>query len=377
MKFPFLLGSLISMFLITGLPVQAAGIQTWTAHPTSHVHHYTKSGPQGFSPDQIRTLYNIPSTAEGANHSIAIVDAYDNPFIGQELETFSKQYNLPLINGLPGTTSCTVSQGPHPCFQKIAPSGITTNNGWGLESALDTQWAHAIAPKADILLVEAKNAQISSLMAAIHTAEQSHPTSLSLSWGGSEFPDEAKYLPDFNPVDTFITASSGDNGFGTSFPAVIPSVVSVGGSKLTAGTSYSKELAWSGSGGGLSSYFSENQGTYTKRATPDVAYNADPQTGFSVYTKTQGWAVVGGTSAGAPQWAALLTLAKEHTPALSPKDIRSKLFQIAGVSNTANSFHDITNGSNGNCGAFCQAGKGYDLVTGLGSPSTLNLLHAL
>ena len=179
-------------------------------------------------------------------------------------------------------------------------------------------------------------------------------------------------------------ASSGDAGAPASWPAASPNVLSVGGTALTlgAGNVWSSEVGWSGSGGGPSAY--ESQPSYQKgvvtqtstaRATPDVAYDASPSTGFAVYDsvpyegRASGWSEVGGTSAGAPQWSALLAIADQGRalsgqPALnstSPQEVMSILYE-----NPAD-FHDITSGTSTGSPHY-SAGPGYDYVTGLGSP---------
>ena len=200
-----------------------------------------------------------------------------------------------------------------------------------------------------------------------------------MSWGGDEFSDELSYDSHFvSKYGAAFFASSGDDGAGVSWPAVSPSVVGVGGTSLelaTNGTLIS-ESAWSGSGGGVSAY--ETQPDYQKtyavpkangmRAVPDVSYNADPASGYAVYKTTgsskNGWYTVGGTSAGAPQWAAIYALGHSATLAAMYGDKAS--------SSTLKFFRDIASGSNGTCKYYCDARKRYDYVTGLGSPQTVN-----
>ncbi|HEY5383424.1 MAG TPA: peptidase S8/S53 subtilisin kexin sedolisin, partial [Candidatus Paceibacterota bacterium] len=125
------------------------------------------------------------------------------------------------------------------------------------------------------------------------------------------------------------------------------------------------------SGGGISAY--EKEPSFQKnysipkaggmRAIPDVAYDADPSSGFPIYVKGT-WYTVGGTSAGAPQWAAIASLGTGIT--------NTQLYADKSTGENANYFRDITNGSNGSCGYFCDARTHYDYVTGLGSPQTTN-----
>ena len=206
-----------------------------------------------------------------------------------------------------------------------------------------------------------------------------------MSWGGSEFSgettDDSTY---FDKAGVAFVASSGDSGAPAEWPAASPNVLSVGGTDLTLGANnvWSSETGWSDSGGGPSTY--ESQPSYQKgvvtqtstaRATPDVAYDASPSTGVAVYDSvpyegtTYGWLEVGGTSAGAPQWSALLAIADQGRalsgqPALdstNPQEVMNILYKNPG------DFHDITSGTSTGRPHY-SAGTGYDYVTGLGSP---------
>ncbi len=337
--------------------------------------------PSGaFTPAQIQQAYGFNEitfnggAGNGSGETIAIVDAYDDPNIQSDLNTFDNEF------GLPATTITRVNQ-----------SGGTTSypatdstGGWELEESLDVEWAHAMAPGATIMLVEANSSDDSDLLTAVQYAED-HANVVSMSWGGSEFSGETGYDAQyFDTAGVAFVASSGDAGAPISWPAASPNVLSVGGTALTlgAGNHWSSEVGWSGSGGGPSAYESQpsyQQGVVTQtssaRANPDVAYDASPSTGFAVYDSipyngtTYDWIEVGGTSAGAPQWSALLAIADQgraadSQPALdstSPQEVMSILY-----ANSAD-FHDITSGtSTGN--PNYSAKSGYDYVTGLGSP---------
>ncbi len=187
-----------------------------------------------------------------------------------------------------------------------------------------------------------------------------------MSWGGAEFPEETTMDAHFVSVSGApFFASSGDNGAGASWPAASPNVIGVGGTSIGAND---KETAWSGSGGGVSAY--EKEPSYQKsysipkaggmRAIPDVSYDADPASGFPIVRKGL-WRTVGGTSAGAPQWAAIASLGNVSLSALYKDKMKA---------DTASYFRDITSGTNGDCGYFCDARAHYDYVTGLGSPQT-------
>ncbi len=318
--------------------------------------------PVGMTPNEIKTAYHLPS--DGGQGTIAIIGAYNDASIENDLAVFSKQFNLPV---------CTSKNG---CFEKhLMRSGIKSNSGWSLETTLDVEWAHAIAPRAKILLVEAVTPSGQNLLKAVdYAATRLDVVAISMSWGGGEFTEEASLDGHFiSKSGAVFFASSGDNGTGASWPASSPNVIGVGGTTVTFKTdgSFLRETAWSGSGGGVSAY--EKQPAYqnaysiTKsmgmRAIPDVSYDADPATGFSI-VRLGVWRTVGGTSAGAPQWAAIAALGKGVEP--------SRLYVDKASDNTTGYFRDIVSGSNGHCAYYCDARRRYDYVTGLGSPLTVN-----
>lgn len=328
--------------------------------PPIHIFGGAASAPQGLAPSQIKAVYRLP--AAGGHGVIAIVGAYDDPTVEKDLNVFSAQFGLP---------PCTTKNG---CFLKHRMgAGMSTNSGWSLEASLDTQWSHAIAPDAKILLVEAKTPSGKNLLAAVDYArKRAGVVAVSMSWGGAEFEEEVSLDNHFsNSSGITFFASSGDNGAGASWPAVSANVVAVGGTKINFRSDgmFSSEKAWTGSGGGVSAYEPQPayQAAYSipkangKRAIPDVSYNADPQSGFSVYRGK--WYVLGGTSAGAPQWAAIKSLG------LSAGN--EKFYGDKAGTNHTSFFRDITSGANGACAYYCEARKHYDYVTGLGSPLTI------
>lgn len=367
------------------------------ARPPIHLRHMATTSPTGYSPSQIRHAYGFDTLSNtGSGQIIGIVDAFDDPTAASDLKTFITTFGLTMMNGLPGTPSCSVSAGPHPCFQKVyAQSKPRTDSGWALEISLDVQWAHTVAPGADILLVEAKTNSFSNLLGAVDAAVSGGAKVVSMSWGGSEFSSESSYDFHFNKSGVTFTASSGDSGTGVIYPAVSPYVVGVGGTSLPldgSGNLTGAETAWSGSGGGISSIESEPgyqtnypiPNTGGKRGVPDVSYNADPNTGVSVYDSTRyqgqaGWWQVGGTSAGAPQWAALIALADQgRGSSLSSNSLSSSPeYNAASGSAYSSNYRDITSGTNGSCATTCSAATGYDFVTGVGSPLGNNLVPYL
>ena len=338
---------------------------------------FTNTNPSGYTPAQIRSAYGI--TGDGAGQTIAIVDAYDDPSAASDLAKFSTQFGLPQMDGKNG----------NPTFTKIQPAGRTqTNAGWALETALDIEWAHAVAPKANIVLVEARSASLSYLLSAVDTAaNRPGVVSVSMSWGAGEFSSEASYDSHFNKTGVVFLAASGDDGAPAIWPAVASNVVAVGGTTLTDnhdGT-YS-ESAWSGSGGGISAYESlpayQSALGYSNRAVPDVSYNADPNTGYPVYDSVSylgqnGWFQVGGTSAASPQWAAIVALADQARNTNGRSDLGGTqlLNWLYGAGASAD-LTDITSGTTTGNPNY-SAASGFDLATGLGTPKVSLLVSDL
>jgi hypothetical protein len=335
----------------------------------------------GYLPSDIRHTYGFDKISftdsqgqtipgDGRGQTIAIVDAFDAPNIVADLHMFDQGVGLP----------------DPPQFVKVNQTGGTTypqpDDGWSMETALDVEWAHAIAPQANILLVESTTNEDSDMWAAVDFARrQPGVVAVSMSWGESEYAEESEvdaYMttPAGHAGVTFL-ASSGDDGGQPVSPSTSPNAVAVGGTSLFIGYGFdfSIETGWLGSGGGISGF--NPQPSYQKgvvspwsttmRTGPDVAYNADPWYGFAVYNSSDGsgWNVVGGTSAGTPQWAALVAIADQGRALKGlgsldgPRQTLPALYQMPGLD-----FNDITIGSNFQYS--CTAD--YDLVTGLGSP---------
>jgi subtilisin-like proprotein convertase family protein len=357
--------------------------------------------PGGYWPSQIRQAYGFNQLSlDGTGQTIAIVDAYSDPNLSSDLAAFDSQFSL---SAPPSFLQVSQTGGP----SSSVPTDST--GGWEVEEALDVEWAHAIAPKANILLVEANSANLSDLLSAVsYAASQTNVVAVSMSWGGNEFSGQSNFdsyftTPAGHKGITFV-AASGDNGAPAGWPASSPNVLAVGGTSLSLSASDTRvsEPGWSGSGGGYSAVYStpSYQQTYAQsayvqntlnnsvllagsRGNPDVSYNANPSPGFAVYDSfpyygnSYTWFSVGGTSAGSPQWAALIALADQQRGALGSLDGRSQtlpdLYKLAASSTTyTRDFFDVTSGSNG-----YSAQPGYDLVTGLGSPQANNLIPDL
>ena len=330
-----------------------------------------------YSPAQVRHAYGVDlllaAGATGSGQKIGIVDAYGDPSIQTDLNNFCSYY------GIPATT-----------VQILYPQGQprSGNSGWALETALDVEWAHAIAPNATIVLSVAKSASFSDLLGAVDAAVNAGAKVISMSWGGQESSGINAYDSHFKAPGVTYVASSGDSGelaapYEVEWPASSPFVVSVGGTSLylDATGNRTSETAWSGSGGGLSSVYLRpayqiGWQSLATRCVPDVAFLADPNTGVGV-TYGRYLYEVGGTSAGAPQWAALIALANSARTSGTVGG-NTSIYSVAGAAPNLDSgkFFDITVGNNGG-DSDDLAGTGYDLVTGLGSPVAAGLVNAL
>jgi subtilase family serine protease len=359
--------------------------------------------PEGYTPAQIRKAYGFDQislgggvTADGSGQTIAIVDAYNDPNIVADLALFNQTF------GLPAADLTIVNQDGGSKLPK-------TDAGWAGEIALDVEWAHAIAPGAKILLVEADSANTDDLMAAVDTARHADGVStVSMSWGGSEFVSfgggESSSQLAFDPFFTTpqghtgvtFLAAAGDSGTsnGVQWPSSSPNVVAVGGTSLnfadSSGT-YGSEGPWRGFRNGTSGGFSEVEiepeyqteaQQSGARSTPDVGYDADPNTGFAVYDSlafegVSGWQEIGGTSAGSPQWAALIAIANQGRALQGlgtldgPTQTLPALYSVYGAPGTedysgsyADHYNDIGN-------------DGYGYTTGLGTPHAAAVVATL
>jgi hypothetical protein len=379
----------------------------------------TVSTSTGYTPTQIRDAYGFSSVdfssgsstvaGLGQGQTIAIVDAYNDPEISSDLGVFDAKY------GLASPPSLKIVN------QSGGSSLPAANAGWDGEISLDVEWAHAIAPDANILLVEASSDSLNNLLAGVNYARNAAGVSVvSMSWGGSEFYGETSYdsyftTPAGHQGVTFV-AASGDSGVfsGPEWPAVSPNVLGVGGTSLTLANSsgtYGSETAWADSTGGTSqlepmpsyqsviptadtesvsfSWFGGYSVT-SNRSAPDVSYDANPATGFAVYDSVPdegyvGWQEVGGTSAGAPQWGALIAIADQGRVLKGLGSLNgasqtlTTLYSLysapgtAGYSSYSSTFHDVTGGGT----RFDSASAGYDQLTGLGSPQAVPIISAL
>jgi len=374
-----------------------------------------------YTPAQIRAAYGLPalpaagttpSAAQaaqmGAGQTIYIVDSNDDPNAAAELSTFNQKFGLPACVTKPiapgaalplaaaPTGACQFSVVYSTASGAMTATAPAYNSGWATEIALDVQWAHASAPLARIVLIEAPDASVASLLAAVNLANAMGPGIVSMSFGGSEGSWTASVDSAFSAPGMTYLAATGDSGAGVQWPAVSAHVLAVGGTSLTwSGSGTRAETAWSGSGGGVSQYVAQpayqvpslpGLGNPGHRSVADVSFNADPYTGqylavISPGSSTAGWLSAGGTSLSTPQWAGLVAIAnavraQSAKPGLGAP--HAALYsQIAAVPGTyASAFADITSGSDGSC-ASCSAHAGYDTPTGLGTPNATALLATL
>ena len=334
---------------------------------------------RGYGPAQFHAAYNLPTTTP-TDQTIAIVDAYSDPNVLTDLQTYDQQFGLPVF------PLCSTDR-QSACIAIFNQYGATTplpavDDGWSSEISLDVQVAHAICQNCRINLYEANSNLSSDLDMAVNTAVAMGADVVSNSYGsfGNECDD-----PAFNHPNVAIVASAGDDGYGVECPANINTVISVGGTSLYLDGSggYSHESVWSGTGSGCSKLYSapswqisnstwSSLGCGNYRGMNDVSADANPSTGASVYDSYGygGWVVIGGTSLSAPIIAGIYGLAANASSWSYPAQ---SIYQSPG------SFHDVTSGSNGSCSYSlqCNAGSGYDLPTGIGTPNGLGGFQAL
>jgi subtilase family serine protease len=406
-----------------------------------------------YDPYQMRTAYGtdklIHAGYTGKGRTIVIVDAYQSPRIVDQLNTFDSTFGLPGLNGLGGAPDATLGT-----FTQVAPDGLTPFDptdgnmiGWAEEISLDVEWAHAIAPGANITLVLSQtNDDASILSATKYAVDHNLGDVISQSFGEDESCVDSKVMKAEHALFVQATnkhmtllASSGDDGAaqatcdGSSYhkavssPASDPLVTGVGGTELhaayycipgnpdcdpntypTPGT-YQGEIVWNESdsgygatGGGYSvlykaPYFETLALKGARgRGVPDVAYNAAVLHGVLTYLDIPGipdgdnqqFYLFGGTSAGSPQWAALVAIADQKAGKRLGFINTALYLNSVSSSKYGTLFHDVTSGNNsideydndGNLIASVKgfnAGKGWDATTGLGSPKADALVSFL
>ncbi len=364
-------------------------------------------GPSGETPSSLACVYQTgPAPApgcpitntnydnpDGGSKVIAIVDAYDYPTAAADFANFSKQFGLPYGNSCgPDHNAACLS------VQYAAGSKPAADCGWAQEAAIDIEWAHAMAPNAQIILVEAASNSYSDLLPAVDVASglvaNAGGGQVSMSWGGGEFRTQSTYESYFTTNGVTYFASSGDSGGKVIWPSTSPNVVSAGGTSINRDSSgdFTGETTWNGSGGGPSRYspvpdyqnsiYSLAQLLGQRRGTPDLSFDADPYTGVSIYDSTScqgyvGWQVFGGTSVSAPSLAGIANLSGAFDGGwdggTNDASVQNHLYQSydtassggtqCGYTSPTNSLYDVTTGS---AGRYSATGC-WDFTTGIGT----------
>lgn len=386
--------------------------------------------PRCYQAFQMENAYNVTpllnAGKDGTGETIVIIDAFGSPTISSDLQEFNATMGL-----------------PNSGFSVITPAGspppfdVTNDNqfGWAIETTLDVEWAHAIAPGANIVLAVAKSNDDTDIFnVQKYVVDHNIGDVVSQSFGEAEQCMDPALLAQSHTVFSqaaakgiSVFASSGDSGasqpacsgdgavLSASTPASDPQVTGVGGTTLLAGATdgaYQSETAWTEtafgcnppaiaptdincSGGGFSSVFGRPgfQDASQKsraRGVPDVAYNAGVGGGVLIRSATlnagvglppgqQVFFIIGGTSAGSPQWAALAAIG-DQIAGQRLGDLNPSLYAISHNKMLyAKSMHDITQGNNdvAEVGGGFDTGTGWDPVTGLGTPDAAQLLPAL
>ncbi len=310
----------------------------------------------------------------GGSGAIAIVDAFDYPTAANDISAFSTQFGLPAAN-----------------FQVVYATGTKPpqdpTGGWEGEAALDIEWAHAMAPQAQIILVEAASDTFPDMFYAVQIASNQVVAAgggeVSMSWGESEGSTESSEHDSlFTTSGVVYFAATGDFPFTLQYPSVSPNVIAAGGTSLQRDKSgnFTGEVYWDnlygGGGGGLSK--DEARPAFqngiqalvgTSRGVPDVSSDADPNSGVAIYDSTavlvngqsySGWMQFGGTSAAAPTLAGRANAQGDVN--VNTSSVLTEIYtDYANAGEYAAEFRDITQ-SNANCKI------GWDICDGVGSP---------
>lgn len=369
----------------------------------------------GLTPGAIRSQYAFGDlsdqtyTNRGAGQAVAVVIPYNVTSIYTSVNTFSTQFGLPQVDG--SKLAIINASGTTP------PADPDPDGGWESEAALQLEWIHAIAPLAQLYLVLADSDLFTDLFLAVDKAVD---TLVSRHGGGVAVMSFGSQTGELNPslqayLDqsftrkaaknvTFVTGS-GDASTVT-YPSVSPYVVSVGGTSLqrdTLGGLTGSETGWVLSGGGQSATYptpgfqtgtTVNNVQVARRATPDLSFNADPNSGLALYvarsfgdidgdnTADSGWLPggAGGTSAATPIAAGLIALANEQRAARQRGFLGQRFNDVIYDLNRVypgGYFTDIIGGTSGTGANAKTAVAGYDLVTGNGTPKATLLIDRL
>jgi kumamolisin len=334
------------------------------------------ANPGGETPASLACIYDLVSSPvsgcstatatevpSGGSGVIVIVDAYHYPNAALDLTVFSSEFGLPAPNFV----------------LRYAGGGKPANGckaGWNGEASLDIEWAHAMAPNAQIVLMEAASDSYSDLFTAVlaansYIAAHGGKGEVSMSWGGSESGFEVNADRYFTQPGVVYVASAGDSP-GVIYPSSSVNVVSAGGTHVVrSGGNYTNQTAWNEGGGGVSAY--ESRPSFQNgvavivgrhRGTPDLSFDASGGSPVAVYNSScyGGWLEVYGTSVAAPALAGIINAAGA--------------FHASSKAENAVIYANMTNGSDftritsGSCGTH-GATAGYDLCTGVGVPKGL------
>jgi len=362
----------------SGISVQAACTAPAPGHAgcfalkvAGAAHLSAATGPSGYHPADLQAAYKL-NPKKGTGQTIAIVDAFDNPNAAADLAVYRSTFGL---------SACTTANG---CFRKVNQAGAAAplpaaDTGWAEEISLDVDMASAVCPNCKILLVEATTNSFANLATAVNEAAVLGATEISNSYGAPEFAGETAFASFYNHPGIPITVSSGDSAYpaGAQFPADLATVTAVGGTALKPASNARgfTESVWlttlsptgEGTGSGCSLYIAKPAWQHdtgcAMRTIADVSAVADPATGAAVYDTygVGGWLVFGGTSASSPIIAGVYALAGNGA------SINDASLAYANPTK----LFDIKVGHNGTtCGTsyLCNAKKGYDGPTGLGTP---------
>jgi subtilase family serine protease len=322
--------------------------------------------PAGLSPANIVSAYKLP-VSRGSGQTVAVVDAFRTPHLASDLETYRKEYKLPACTTAAGCLKIVNQQGK---ASPLPVSGVP--DGWDVETMLDVSMVSAACPHCKILVVEAADDSDANLAAAEDTAARLGAQVISNSYGERESGETQRYAAAYDHRGHTIVVSSGDIGYtAANFPANLSTVTAVAGTELTRATNSRgwTEQVWNtdagASGSGCSAYVPKPswQGDphcpgRTVADVSAVAWN------IPVYDSNEGgWLNVGGTSVAAPLIAGIYALAGNGT----------KIAPGYGYSHRRSLF-DVVTGNNiyagTSCGGdyLCDAKKGYDAPSGLGTP---------
>ncbi len=320
------------------------------------------NSPVGYTPGDLQSAYDLPSSTAGAGQTIAVVEAYDDPNAQSDFDFYRKFFKLP---------KCKKK-----CFQKVNQNGQKSplpsacgSCGWDVELSLDMEMVSAICPNCDVIVVEAESATTTDLGTGVDSAIKLGATVVSNSYGGGGTSGASFY----DHPGTIITASAGDDGYGVAVPAGFPTVVAVGGTTLHLSDGQrSTETVWGSSSGGegtgsgcetsLSKPSWQTDTGCKGRTMNDVSADANPNTGVAIYdTYSQhGWLEVGGTSVSSPVVASIYGLAGNASTLTAAQSLYA----------SGASLFDVTSGADGSCSPayLCTAETGYDGPTGNGAP---------